>query len=127
MLTLYKFKMKPMKTLKFFFLFNLFFYTAIFTMIILASLFVYQIDIQSLSILLMKYYQIFPTIFVIVNASLVFIKAYEKISEWLMNPSKRMNLSKRMNRIISRNELSFTNNFDVEFEDLKIIFSILEV
>ena len=127
MLTLYKFKMKPMKTLKFFFLFNLFFYTAIFTMIILASLFVYQIDIQSLSILLMKYYQIFPTIFVIVNASLVFIKAYEKIYEWLMNPSKRMNLSKRMNRIISRNELSFTNNFDVEFEDLKIIFSILEV
>ncbi|MEI6696884.1 MAG: hypothetical protein WCO13_12555 [Bacteroidota bacterium] len=116
-----------MKTLKFFFLFNLFFYTAIFTMIILASLFVYQIDIQSLSILLMKYYQIFPTIFVIVNASLVFIKAYEKIYEWLMNPSKRMNLSKRMNRIISRNELSFTNNFDVEFEDLKIIFSILEV
>ena len=119
--------MKTMKTIKFFLLFNLFFYTAILTMIILSSLFVYQIDFKSLSILLLKYCNIFPTIFVIVNATLVLIKAYEKISEWSKNPSKRMNLSKRMNRIISRNELSFTNNFDVEFEDLKVIFSIIEV
>ncbi len=96
-------------------------------MIILSSLFVYQIDIHSLSILLMKYFHIFPIIFVFVNTTLILIKAFEKISEWSKNLSKRINLSKRMNSIISRNELSFTNNFDVEFEDLKIIFSILEV
>ncbi|MFZ4399176.1 MAG: hypothetical protein ACOYO1_04005 [Bacteroidales bacterium] len=99
-----------MKTFKFILFFNLFFYSSMLFTLIFASLVVYQIDFNSLKLILIKLYNFFPVIFSIVNITLIFILIFEFIYKWSVLQMIKLHFSDRTKRsFISGNKLSLSN------------------
>ncbi len=98
-----------MKTIKFFFLFNLFFYLSILFTIIVSALIVYQIDFDSFEALLVRYHKALPIIFVIINITLLLIRVSEIATLWSWKFVKNLVLNgKDYKKLSSFNKLSFS-------------------
>ena len=99
-----------MKTIKFIFFFNLFFYSSMLLTIIFASLVVYNIDIQGLRLMLMKCYNAFPVIFGVVNITLILILVFEGFSKWAASQLKNINFpEKKRKNMFSPNSFSLNS------------------
>jgi len=104
-------KSATMKTMKFIIYFNLFFYTSIIFTVFFASLVVYQIEINSLKLILIKFFNAFPVIFGVVNITLVLILVFEGFSKWWASQLKNVNYTSiKRDKQITSNKLSLSNN-----------------
>ena len=97
-----------MKTIKFIFFFNLFFYSSMLFTILFVSLFVYNIDIHELKSILLKFFNAFPVIFGVVNVTLILILAFEGLSKWADSQLKNINFTEK-----KRKSMFSPNNFSL--------------
>ncbi|MFZ4741470.1 MAG: hypothetical protein ACOYLE_09945 [Bacteroidales bacterium] len=97
-----------MKTIKFIFFFNLFFYSSMLLTILFVSLFVYRIEMHELKLILLKFFNAFPVIFGVVNITLLLILAFEALSKWADSQLKNIDFTEK-----KRKSMFSPNNFSL--------------
>lgn len=101
---------KQMKTIKFIFYFNLFFYTGMIFTISIASLLVYNIGFNSYKSLIINFHSILPYLLLSVNfilISFIMVKSILKYSELYV--ANLIAARKKRNDFISVENISFSN------------------